>query len=203
MEDYIKKFDNQAERRFTTGTVELRAGEGEGKKIRGYAAKFNTLSEDFGGFRERIAPGFFDDVLADDVRALFNHDSNLILARSKSGTLKIGVDDTGLWYEYDHPETSYSMDLSKSLKRGDVNQSSFAFVTAEDSWDEIDNATVRTLVKAKRLLDVSPVTYPAYPDTSVSSRAFEKIKKETEQPDLSEVHALKDYTETKSIKYGL
>jgi uncharacterized protein len=176
-EDYIKKLDPNAMRRFVPGTVELRKA-GDGKSMgRGYAAKFNTLSEDFGGFKERIAGGFFDEVLADDVRALFNHDPNLILGRSTKKTLRLGVDTTGLWYEYDDPGTTYSLDLLISLGRGDVDQSSFAFSVKEDRWDKIDNIWVRTLLKAQRLYDVSPVTYPAYPDTEASSRSLQTMLK--------------------------
>jgi HK97 family phage prohead protease len=174
--DYILNIDPNAMRRFMPGNVELRKV-GDKQMGRGYAAKFNTLSEDFGGFKERIAPGFFDEVLADDVRALFNHDPNLILGRSTKKTLRIGVDETGLWYEYDDPATTYSLDLLKSLERGDVDQSSFAFSIKEDRWDKMDNIWVRTLLKASKLYDVSPVTYPAYPDTSASKRSLAEVLK--------------------------
>ncbi len=176
-EDYIKNIDPNALRRFSPGTIELRKATDGTKKGYGYAAKFNTLSEDFGGFRERIAAGFFDEVLADDVRALFNHDPNLILGRSTNKTLRLGVDSVGLWYEYDDPNTSYSNDLLISMERGDVDQSSFAFGVKEDRWDKIDNVWTRTLMKASRLYDVSPVTYPAYPDTQASARSLEQILK--------------------------
>ncbi len=171
-EDYIKGISEKAERRFSTGTVEIRAVEAK-KQVRGYAAKFNTLSENLGGFKERIAPGFFDEVLANDVRALFNHDPNLILGRSTKGTLRLGVDETGLFYEYDDPATSYSQDLVRSLERGDVDQSSFAFTVKEDRWDKMDGVWVRTLLKGQNLYDVSPVTYPAYADTSVGTRSLQ------------------------------
>lgn len=176
-EDYIKNIDPNAMRRFMPGTVELRRAEGKPAVGRGYAAKFNALSEDFGGFKERIAQGFFDEILGDDVRALFNHDPNLILGRSTNKTLRMGVDSTGLWYEWDDPATSYSSDLMKSLERGDVDQSSFAFSIKEDRWDKMDGLWVRTLLKGSRLYDVSPVTYPAYPDTEASTRSLQTMLK--------------------------
>lgn len=183
------------ERRFTSGRVEVRAeGEGQPKKVRGYAAVYNQESENLGTdryqFREVIEPGAFDDVLKDDVRALFNHNPNLILARSKNGegTLKIGVDDVGLWYEFEAPDTQAGRDLMVSLERGDVDQSSFGFeVTREgQKWEETADGdkTImkRTIMKVSRLHDVSPVTYPAYPDTTVALRSLEEFQKEETQP---------------------
>lgn len=180
------------ERRFTIGSVELRKmdGDTEHKKrtVRGYAAKFDVRSENLGGknwqFYETIQRGAFDDVMGDDVRALFNHDANLILARSKGGkgTLRMGVDDIGLWYEFDAPATRAGDDLLVSLERGDVDQSSFAFTVDRDGqvWTERTEGEVtvaeRTIKKVKRLYDVSPVTYPAYADTSVAVRSLEEAK---------------------------
>ena len=167
------------ERRFHVGKVELREGEaGKPATIRGYAAKFNANSENLGGFVEIIAPGAFDDVLGDDVRALFNHDANLILGRTKSGTCKIGVDATGLWYEITPPDTNTARDLMVSLKRGDVDQSSFAFSVSRDgqTWDETTGTLTRTVLKVAKLYDVSPVTYPAYPDTEASARTLESAR---------------------------
>jgi HK97 family phage prohead protease len=183
------------ERRFTCGAVEFReaAAEGGPRKVRGYAAMFNKRSENMGWgsyeLHEVIERGAFDDVLKDDVRALFNHDANLILARSKGGkgTLEIGVDDTGLWYEFTPPDTQAGRDLAESLKRGDVDQSSFAFTVGKDGqkWEETregDSVKVlRTITKVARLYDVSPVTYPAYADTTVAMRDFETFQREHEQ----------------------
>jgi len=177
------------ERRYTSGSVQLRAKDDEEDKdksrvVRGYAAKYKTKSDNLGTrdyeFFEVIEPGAFDDVLNEDVRALFNHDANQILARSKGGkgTLRLGVDDTGLWYEFEAPDTRAGNDLLVSLRRGDVDQSSFAFTVSKDGqeWAEVrtdEKTTVtRTIKKVERLFDVSPVTYPAYADTSVSVRAL-------------------------------
>lgn len=174
------------ERRYNAGAVELRAGkEGESAKVRGYASVFGKRSSNlgWGSFElyEIIERGAFDDALGDDVRALFNHDSNLILARSKGGdgTLAIGTDDVGLWYEFEAPDTNAGRDLMVSIKRGDVDQSSFAFSLMKEGevWEETRDGektvAVRTIRKVHRLYDVSPVTYPAYPDATVALRSLE------------------------------
>lgn len=169
------------ERRIYAG--ELRA-DGDGRKVRGYAAVFGSESEGLGWFVEEIAPGAFDNVLGDDVRALVNHDDNKILARTKSETLTIGVDRRGLFYEFEAPDTSYANDLLVSIRRGDISQSSFGFQVEEDKWEDMEMVkdgkkwfkAKRTILKVARLYDVSPVTYPAYPDTSVALRKFDAIK---------------------------
>lgn len=190
-EYYRMKTPPVIERRFHTGAVELRATEGKGNTVRGYAAVFGKRSSNLGSnnyqFYEIIQPGAFDDVLKDDVRALFNHDANLILARSKGGkgTLTIGADETGLWYEFAPPDTNAGRDLAESLKRGDVDQSSFAFSLTKDGqiWEEKTegdrSVVVRTIKKVARLYDVSPVTYPAYPDASVALRSLEEFRQES------------------------
>ncbi len=139
--------------------------------IRGHAAVFNQLSEDFGMWRERILPGAFTKTLKEaDVRALFNHDSNLILGRTKSETLRLEEDETGLAFEVDPPDTSYANDLLVSIGRGDIDQASFAFQTVKDRMlTDADGMTIRELLEV-RLYDVSPVTFPAYPQTDVSLR---------------------------------
>tara|TARA_R110001632_G_scaffold161651_3_gene280071 strand:- start:704 stop:1327 length:624 start_codon:yes stop_codon:yes gene_type:complete len=174
-----QKIINQTERRylnFEASKLEYR-GEGDNKKpyVVGHAAVFNSLSENLGGFRELIQTNAFDDVLEDDVRALFNHDANLILARTKSGTLSLSVDDKGLRYEFDVPNTTAGRDLLVSLERGDVSQSSFGFTVAEDNWDEDkEGRWVRNITKVKRLYDVSPVVYPAYPAADVAKRSLQE-----------------------------
>ena len=189
----------ERECRFLSASVELRK-EGEDKKpmVRGYAAKFDSLSENMGSseyeIREIIKPGAFDEVLGDDVRALFNHDSSAILARSKNGegTLHMGVDSVGLWYEFEAPDTQVGRDLVTSIARGDVDQSSFSFTVRKDGQDweerqEGDGPTIatRTITKVARLYDVAPVTYPAYPDATVALRSLEEFRKteEPEEPD--------------------
>lgn len=170
------------ERRYFTSPVEVRAKDDGAKMIRGHAAVFDSLSDNLGGFREKIAPGAFDGVLSDDVRALFNHDPNLILGRTPN-TVRISVDKDGLLYEIDPPDTQLGRDLVVSMERGDITQSSFAFTVERDDWAEDDDGRViRTIHEVKRLYDVSPVTYPAYPDAKVGLRGFtEYMNKRAEQ----------------------
>jgi len=169
---------------------EIRVANSESREVVGYASVFtdsegNTaLSENLGGFREKIDPSAFDNVLDNDVRALFNHDPNLILGRTTAGTLSLSVDERGLKYNFTAPDTTTGRDLMVSLERGDVTQSSFGFIVEEDDWTEDENGmTIRTIKKVGRLLDVSPVTYPAYPDAEVGKRSLleYQAKKEEEE----------------------
>ena len=118
--------------------VETRAAKGmqtRDGQFFGYAAVFNSRSNEMWGFTEIIDPGAFEGRLGDDVRALINHDPNLLIGRSTTGSLRMSIDETGLRYEVDDPDTSYSQDLRKLMARGDVSQSSFAFTVSEDRWD--------------------------------------------------------------------
>jgi HK97 family phage prohead protease len=184
--DYIKAFEG-AERRFAVNEmkVEKRAeGDAESFVVEGYAALFNAPTEISGWFREEILPGAFDDVLTDDVRALFNHDPNQILARTTSKTLEIGVDEKGLWYRFTIPERSFAKDLADAIASGDVSQSSFAFRAKETNWVYIkDELETRQIVKVERLYDVSPVTYPAYADTTVAQRSHDAYMNEIQVRD--------------------
>lgn len=149
--------------------------EQDGKKIVGYAAKFSpNRSQDLGGFLEQIDPKAFTRTLAQgaDVRALIDHNSSLILGRTKAGTLNLSVDSQGLLVEITPPDTSYARDLMVSMSRGDVTQMSFAFVTKQDSWDKENDQNIRTLLDVD-LHDVSAVTYPAYLNTEIGLRSLQ------------------------------
>lgn len=154
--------------------------------LMGHAAKFGVLSEDLGGFREKISREAFRNTLANgDCRALVNHDSRLVLGRVSNGTLKLREDQQGLACEIQLPNTSYARDLVESIRRGDINGMSFGFRVKRDDWNQEGLETVRTL-KDVELLDVSPVTYPAYPQTDVamrSLRAFQSRAAEAVQVD--------------------
>jgi len=167
----------------------------EGRTVTGYAALFNSDSEQMWNFRERIDPAAFDSADMSDVRALFNHDPNMLLARTSSGTLSLEIDNRGLKYSFDLPDTQAGRDLGELLRRGDVSQSSFGFTIAEDEWQERKNdageveETTRVIKKVHRLFDVSPVTYPAYPDTSVALRSLEAWREEHQpEPEPQEPH---------------
>jgi HK97 family phage prohead protease len=166
------------ERTFALAGVEVRTADGAPPTIVGHAAVYNRWSEDLGGFRERVLPGAFTKSLVDgDVRALFNHDPNFLLGRTKSGTLTLSDEAKGLHFEATPPDTQTIRDLVlEPMKRGDVDQCSFAFSVPAggDTWREPPQPGglyERDLVDV-RLYDVSPVTFPAYPQTDVAVRAL-------------------------------
>ena len=167
----------QIERR-TWRNIEFRVSAvNEAPKISGYGAVFDSPSEDLGYFtelREEIDPHAFDNVMAanPDVRGLFNHDANFVLGRSTAGTLRLSVDARGLYYEIDPPDTQFARDLMVSMRRGDITGSSFAFVCKRDQWtDNPDGSITRRILEFDQLLDVSPVTYPAFPASSSQARS--------------------------------
>lgn len=163
----------QLERRaFLASELRIDSKDGVLPKIHGHAAVFNELSEDLGGFRERIAPGAFSaSVERDDIRALFNHDPNFPLGRNRAGTLELSEDATGLEVIIEPPDAQFARDLLISIGRGDISQMSFGFRTLLDDWEFQGGVTVRTL-REVQLFDVSPVTFPAYPQTDVAVRAL-------------------------------
>jgi HK97 family phage prohead protease len=146
------------------------------RTLSGYAAVFNALSVDFYGWRETIAPGAFTrSLMADpDVVCLRDHDNAILLGRTASKTLKLEQDAVGLRFECVLPDTTQAADLCVLIDRGDINGCSFAFSCNLDDWKTIDDGTaIRTVIEAD-LYDVSVVTQPAYPDTSVSLRSAPK-----------------------------
>ena len=195
-QDYIKAFEG-AERRYAVAEmrVEKRAeGDAEVNVVEGYAALFNSVTTIGDWFREEIMQGAFDDVLQDDVRALFNHDANLILARTASKTLEIGVDEKGLWYRYTTPQRQYALDLVDAINAGDVSQSSFAFRAKEWTWVEKEGElSLRQITKVERLYDVSPVTYPAYSDTTVAKRSYDAfVQERTNKLEVTDARSAND-----------
>jgi HK97 family phage prohead protease len=187
--DYITEIP-KGERRYFDSKFELRNDDDDKTyTIKGYAALFNSRTS-LGYIDEMIMPEAFDEVLNNDVRALFNHDSNIVLGRGNNmfgaypdkQTLTFGIDNFGLWYEVklDRSITMHN-DLAKLIERGDVSQSSFAFTVKEDSWERGQDGkpSLRKIVKVESLYDVSPVTYPAYADTTVAMRS---MPRETTEP---------------------
>lgn len=146
---------------------EIRAKE-DSRTVEGYAALFDSPA-DLGFFGEELARGAFDGADFKDARALFNHDEAAVLARNP-GTLTLEVDERGLKYRFDAPNTTAGNDLLEMLRRGDISQSSFAFTISDEEWSKRDGKPYRTITKIKRLYDVSPVTFPAYNDTTVALR---------------------------------
>lgn len=156
--------------------VEFRS-EGGRLVAQGYAARFDALSQNLGGFVEQIAPGAFAKTLKEaDVRALFNHDPNFVLGRNKSGTLRMAEDSDGLAYEIDLPDTTLGRDVAVLLERGDISGSSFGFRVIEDDWAETRSGFPLRTLKEVALRDVGPVTYPAYVDSSSALRSFAEAR---------------------------
>jgi uncharacterized protein len=184
----MTKMDKNYERRAVNYEARM-VSDDSGNYVEGYAAKFDTRSEDFGGWEETIATGAFDDVLGDDVRALIDHNPEKIIGRSKSGTLSLVVDDIGLKYRALIPDTTYGNDLKKSLERGDIDQSSFGFRVKDADWETRDGKEVRVIKKLERLFDVSPVTFPAYQDTSVAKRSLQEQQETKETAKQADIDA--------------
>lgn len=157
----------------------------ESRKVEGYALLFNKDSKPMrgGDLIERIAPTALDGVLEkSDVLCLMNHDeSRGVLARYRmgEGSLSLVVDEKGLKYSFEAPNTALGDELVESLKRGDISESSFAFTVEKDNWEKKENGTyLRTIVQIGQLYDVSPVYYPAYQDTKVALRSLNEKKEE-------------------------
>lgn len=170
--------NEQMERRaLRIGELRVIDGEGEGDdaqgpRIEGYAAVFDVLSEVLWGFRERIQQGAFTKTIQEaDVRALWNHNPIYPLGRIRAGTLDLAEDERGLRFTIYPPDTQYARDLLVSMRRGDVDQMSFGFETVRDSWQQEEGQEAIRTLQEVRLYDVSPVTFPAYPQTSAEVRA--------------------------------
>ena len=156
---------NKIEQRFQPVEVRVEpAKDGKPSKIVGYAAVYNSLSQDLGGFVERVMPGAFDACLrsSPDVVARYNH--NAMLGRTKSGTLQLASDSKGLAYSIDLPDTTVGRDVAECIKRGDVTGSSFCFRVKAESWidDGGDSLPIREIRELEELRDVGPVDCPAY-----------------------------------------
>lgn len=141
---------------------------GSASKIGGYAALFDVPAEIGGLFVEKIAKGAFSTaIIKNDVRALFNHDPNLILARTSAGTLSLREDAKGLAFEATLPDAVWTNDLLASIRRCDISQMSFAFIARREAWDDSGDMPIRTLIEVE-LMDVSPVTFASYEQTQVT-----------------------------------
>jgi hypothetical protein len=164
----------------------VRKDDGSLPKIEGYASVFDSDSEDM-GFIERIKPGAFKGALKiSDSRALFNHDPNIVLGRQSAGTLELKEDKKGLWMSINPPDTQLVRDMVLTpIERGDVREQSFGFTIEADEWKDLDtDKPLRTITMVRELFDVSPVTYPAYHDTSVALRSLEKAKADAEDVEI-------------------
>jgi HK97 family phage prohead protease len=160
------------ELRFVTDApVEMRGMPGPGAVISGHGAVFDVWADIGGQFDERVMLGAFKKTIAEaDIRGLINHEPTLIIGRNRAGTMRLAEDAIGLAYEIDLPETSYALDLAKSIERGDVTQSSYSFAVPKDKdkW-EVDraNGIAKRTIFEVMLFDTGPVTFPAFETTDV------------------------------------
>lgn len=161
-------------RNLTTNSVEIREDENGMRTLSGYAVKWDMKSVTMGWrrFREQFKRGAFTESMAnEDQLALWSHDTSKVLGRTKNGTLRLFEDEIGLRFELDLLDTTLGDDAYKTIKRGDVDGVSFGFQMLKQEWDEADpDNVIRTVTKAK-LLEISPVAFPAYPDSQISARS--------------------------------
>lgn len=149
--------------------------------IEGYFAVFNSVYELWPGATESIAPGAFDDSVSDDVRALYNHNTDLVLGRTSAGTMEIKQDSRGLWGRIRiNRDDSDAMNAYARIRRGDITGCSFGFDIADQETEYREDGTVHwTIKRVSPLYEISPCTFPAYQDTTVSARKhdLEEVKR--------------------------
>lgn len=190
---------------YPLGRIEVRESDDGKGTIAGYAAVFDQPSVLlYGSFRERIQRGAFAaSVAGDDVRALWNHNDDYPIGRVKNGTLRLAEDATGLGFEIEPPQTQIARDFVETIRQGYVDAMSFGFSVLEEGWDEDDDGQlVRTLRKVK-LYEVSPVTFPAYPQTSAEVRAMLALGDMPEIPQLTRRAAEGDDAERARARLAL
>lgn len=173
VKDHKKAGASGMQRRYIDSQSRMNFEDQKNPKIEGHAAVFNKQIRIWSGFWEQVAPGAFAEALkSDDIYALWNHDPNNVLGNTGAKTLILSEDDIGLKYQIISPDTTLGRDLTTLIKRGDVRKSSFGFNIDEEKITKLDEnkGLLRTILKVKPLFDVSPVTFPAYPQTDVHVR---------------------------------
>ncbi|WP_205526884.1 HK97 family phage prohead protease [Brochothrix thermosphacta] len=157
--------------------------------IEGYALRFNSLSKDLGGFREVISPTALKKTDLSDVRCFIDHDSSLVLGRTANDTLKITVDEVGLHFRCELPDTTYARDLNVSVTRGDINECSFGFNVSDggESWKRDGDNYIRTINTINELAEISIVSIPAYAETNaeIAQRSLKKVVNELQKRKLT------------------
>lgn len=168
----MNKDDNRTIRQVRSLPTEFKTRkDGEELSIEGYFAVFNSIYEIAPGMTESIAPGAFDETLSGDIRALINHDTTLVLGRTKANTLQLRVDSHGLWGHIDiNPNDSDAMNLYSRVQRGDVNQCSFGFNILSEKTDFREDGTVHWTIEKVELFEVSACSFPAYQETNIFAR---------------------------------
>ena len=143
--------------------------------IEGYFAVFNSLYEIAPGMTESVAPGAFSRTLGGDIRALTNHDTTLVLGRTKAHTLELREDEHGLWGKISiNPKDADAMNLYERVKRGDVDQCSFGFEIVSENTDIRDDGSMHWTITDVNLFEVSACTFPAYQETNIAARSAQR-----------------------------
>ena len=163
-------------RQMRTASTQFNTRDDDGKlAIEGYFAVFDSVYEIAQGLSESIAQGAFDNTISDDIRALINHDTTLVLGRTKAGTLQLRTDSHGLWGHIDiNPNDTDAMNLYNRVQRGDVDQCSFGFDIINEETDFREDGSVHWTIKEVKLYEVSPCTFPAYEETNIAARTKER-----------------------------
>lgn len=167
---------SRTQRQMRTASTVFETRDDDGKlAIEGYFAVFNSIYQMDERMSESIAPGAFDNTIADDIRALINHDTTLVLGRTKAGTLQLRTDSHGLWGHIDiNPNDTDAMNLYNRVQRGDVDQCSFGFDILSEETEIRDNGDIHFTIKEVELFEVSACTFPAYEDTNIKARMRER-----------------------------
>lgn len=187
---------------------ELRAT-GDSRKVEGRSIVFNSMSEDLGGWSEKIIPEAIDESILDnsDIFFLLNHDDDRgILGRRRngSGSLTTEIREDGVWFSFEAPKTGLGDELLEYLRRGDVNQCSFAFTVEDDNWDrQEDGSYIRTILRFKKIYDMSAVFTPAYPATNVKCARFAEIKEAEAEEARRKIEELERQKEQELNNYFL
>lgn len=169
--------DNRDVRRtMRTASTDFMTRDEDGKlSIEGYFAVFNSVYDICPGLSESISEEAFNNTLSDDIRALINHDTTLVLGRTKAGTLQLRTDSHGLWGHIDiNPKDVDAMNLYNRVQRGDVDQCSFGFDILNEETDFREDGSIHWTIKEVKLYEVSPCTFPAYEETNIAARSKER-----------------------------
>ena len=191
---------NRENRQMRTASTQFATRDDNGAlAIEGYFAVFNSNYDIAPGLSESIAPGAFDNTLSGDIRALINHDTTLVLGRTKANTLQLRTDAHGLWGHIDiNPNDTDAMNLYNRVQRGDVDQCSFGFDIISEETDFREDGSIHWTIKEVELYEVSPCTFPAYEETNIAARTKERdelIKRKNEAWKQSMLKKLKGESE--------
>ena len=184
---------NRDIRQVRSARTEFNTRDDSGKlSIEGYFAVYDSIYDIAPGLSESIAPGAFDRTLSGDIRALINHDTTLVLGRTKANTLQLRTDAHGLWGHIDiNPNDTDAMNLYNRVQRGDVDQCSFGFNILDEETEYRENGDIHWTIKEVELFEVSPCTFPAYEETNIAARQNEKANLMKRRADAWKAEMLK------------